>query len=274
MRTLCEQASELGFCGNVQAKAEYDVLIEYSDQSPLTEEVGAMITTLWNDPGIKQTWERRSEYQIIESNADYFKSISRISKFGYVPTDEDILISRVRTTGIVEEAYLIDNATFEIIDVGGQRNERKKWIHCFEDVNAIIYVAALSEYDQVLFEDSSQNRMVEALTLFGEMCNSPWFEHTDMILFLNKRDLFAKKVVEVNIGSVPAFANDYDGEPFNYDHGVDFFVREFLNRNKADDKTVFYHVTCATDSQNVRIVFDVCREGVLKKNLEDSGFMN
>ena len=86
-----------------------------------------------------------------------------------------------------------------------QRNERKKWIHCFEDVNAIIYVAALSEYDQTLFEDKRQNRMIEALTLFGEMCNSPWFETTDMILFLNKCDLFEEKIMRVPINSVPEF---------------------------------------------------------------------
>ena len=36
-----------------------------------------------------------------------------------------------------------------MFDVGGQRSERKKWIPCFEDVTAIIFIVALSEYDQV-----------------------------------------------------------------------------------------------------------------------------
>ena len=79
-------------------------------------------------------------------------------------------------------------------DVGGQRNERKKWIHCFENVTAVIFVAALSEYDQVLYEDETTNRMTEALNLFDEICNSRWFRETSMILFLNKRDLFQAKV--------------------------------------------------------------------------------
>jgi len=35
-------------------------------------------------------------------------------------------------------------------DVGGQRNERKKWIHCFQDVTAVCFVVALSEYDQMV----------------------------------------------------------------------------------------------------------------------------
>lgn len=78
----------------------------------------------------------------------------------YLPDKDDILFSRVRTSGIVTETYEIDGSTFEMYDVGGQRNERKKWIHCFEDVTAIIFVAALSEYDQKLFEDASANRMV------------------------------------------------------------------------------------------------------------------
>ena len=50
--------------------------------------------------------------------------------------------------------------TFLFVDVGGQRNERRKWIHCFDSVHGVIFVAALSEYDQALFEDNSVNRMV------------------------------------------------------------------------------------------------------------------
>ena len=57
-------------------------------------------------------------------------------------------------------------------DVGGQRNERKKWIHCFDDVTAVIFVASLSEYDQVLYEDNTVNRMEEAVTLFSDIANS------------------------------------------------------------------------------------------------------
>jgi len=40
-----------------------------------------------------------------------------------------------------------------IFDIGGQRSERKKWIHCFEGVTAIIFIVALSEYDLCLIED-------------------------------------------------------------------------------------------------------------------------
>ena len=52
-----------------------------------------------------------------------------------------------------------------MFDVGGQRSERKKWIHCFENVTSIIFCVALSEYDQVLLEESSQVRLPKVFPL-------------------------------------------------------------------------------------------------------------
>lgn len=73
----------------------------------------------------------------------------------YVPTDQDVLRSRVKTTGITETTFVIGDLTYRMFDVGGQRSERKKWIHCFENVTAIIFLVAISEYDQVLIEDET-----------------------------------------------------------------------------------------------------------------------
>lgn len=72
-----------------------------------------------------------------------------------MPTEQDILRTRVKTTGIVEVHFSFKNLNFKLFDVGGQRSERKKWIHCFEDVTAIIFCVAMSEYDQVLHEDET-----------------------------------------------------------------------------------------------------------------------
>lgn len=85
----------------------------------------------------------------------YFDSIDRIGDINYVPTDQDVLRSRVKTTGITETTFVIGELTYRMFDVGGQRSERKKWIHCFENVTAIIFLVAISEYDQVLIEDET-----------------------------------------------------------------------------------------------------------------------
>lgn len=56
-----------------------------------------------------------------------------------------------------------------MVDVGGQRSERRKWIHCFENVTSIIFLVALSEYDQILFE--SENEVSIAMLFFSLICS-------------------------------------------------------------------------------------------------------
>lgn len=71
----------------------------------------------------------------------------------YTPTDQDILRSRLKTTGITETVFDLGALTYRMFDVGGQRSERKKWIHCFEKVTALLFLVAISGYDQCLVED-------------------------------------------------------------------------------------------------------------------------
>jgi GTPase SAR1 family protein len=123
-------------------------------------ESGDAISRLWKDPIIQQVWNRRNEYQINESVKYYFDKIDIMKIIHYVPDIDDMLYCRFRTSGIVTERYVIDGITFEMYDVGGQRNERRKWIHCFEKVTAVIFVAGLSDFNMQVFEDTSQNRMV------------------------------------------------------------------------------------------------------------------
>src|ERR1700761_7899665 len=80
----------------------------------------------------------------------YFNAIDRMASRTYMPTDQDILRSRVKTTGITETTFQVGELTYKLFDVGGQRSERKKWIHCFENVTALVFLVSLSEYDQML----------------------------------------------------------------------------------------------------------------------------
>lgn len=160
MKILIEQAVTFNMVNQIAAKEEFDIIKGLDENDVINVRVGDCIEALWADAGIQAVWARRAEFQIIESVQYYFNKIHLIKRPDYLPDKDDIIHSRVRTSGIVTERYVIDNTIFEMYDVGGQRNERKKWIHCFEGVTAVIFVAAISEYDQKLFEDASTNRMV------------------------------------------------------------------------------------------------------------------
>ena len=80
------------------------------------------------------------------------------------------------------------------MDVGGQRSERRKWIHCFEDVSSIIFIASLAEYNMNLVEDNTVNRLEESIALFTTILKNPWLRQSSMILFLNKKDIFDEKI--------------------------------------------------------------------------------
>ncbi len=126
-----------------------DKIMELDDDDILSiqriwsPDLGRDVAKLWSDPGIQKVFLRRNEFQLDDSTSYYMNDLDRISKLDYVPTQEDVLRTRVKTTGVVEMNYqLTDNngkqKTVQMMDVGGQRNERKKWIHCFEGVNAVM----------------------------------------------------------------------------------------------------------------------------------------
>lgn len=160
VKILIEQVKAMNLVDKIKCKDEFRILDDLDENDAIDLPVGTAVSAFWRDPVVQTVWERRNEYQIIESVVYYFNKIDVIKQQSYLPDKDDILYSRVRTSGIVTERYVIENTLFEMYDVGGQRNERKKWIHCFEGVTAVIFVAAISEYDQKLFEDAATNRMV------------------------------------------------------------------------------------------------------------------
>ncbi len=139
----------------------------------------------------------------------YLESIDRIATQNYLPTEQDVLRVRVPTTGIIEYPFMLENITFRMVDVGGQRSERRKWIHCFENVTSIMFLAALSEYDQVLVESDNENRMEESKALFRTIITYPWFQNSSVILFLNKKDLLEEKIMHSHLVD---YFPEYDGK--------------------------------------------------------------
>ena len=194
MKSLIHQSEEFEYelDENVQKSANF--ILDLPRDVDINQNIAHHISTLWNDQMLRDSFEHRTNLGIVDSAPYFFEAMDRISKSDYRPSEKDILLVRTPTTGVVSSRFEINNHQFMIFDVGGQRSERNKWIHCFDSVTAVLFVASLSCYDQALFELDYVNAMQESLNLFDEIINSRWFKRTSLILFLNKADLFRIKI--------------------------------------------------------------------------------
>ncbi|MEQ2266831.1 hypothetical protein XENORESO_019556 [Xenotaenia resolanae] len=152
-------------------------------------------------------------------------------------------------------------------DVGGQRTERRKWISCFEDVRAVLFVVALSGYDMTLMEDPSVNRLQESMKLFSSICNNVFFRSTSMILFMNKIDLFQDKILHTG-RHLRLYVPQFKGVDCDVDLAARFIVAAFVSLNNMPKKLIYHHFTTATDTSNIQVVFQVVMDTIIKENLE------
>ncbi|TGZ73113.1 hypothetical protein CRM22_001714 [Opisthorchis felineus] len=241
-----------------------------TDVTEFSRELSLALMRLWCDPGVQTAVSRSREFQLNDSASYYLNAVERLSDPNYIPSEQDVLRTRVRTTGIMETHFNFKGLNIRMFDVGGQRTERKKWMHCFEGVTAIIFVVALSEYDLTLAEDQEVNRMLESMRLFSSICNNQWFVETSIILFLNKRDLFEDKITK---SPLTICFPEYMGLN-NYEEASQYIRRRFeglSGQNKAKD--VYSHFTCATDTNNIQFVFDAVTDVIIKTNLKDCGLL-
>jgi len=241
-------------------------LDSFTEDVEVNKETAPKIKSIYEDPGFKEV-QKQKTFHSLDNTQHFISQIDRVCQPGYEPSDDDCLRCRSATTGVQEMTITIEGHEFLIVDVGGQRSERRKWAHCFENVDAIIYLVSLSEYDQTLFEDGVTNRMQESMSLFDQICNMQWFMNTSLILFLNKKDLFEQKIKKSNITA--AFP-EYKG-PQEYEAAVNYIQGKYLEINKNTDRKISPHVTCATDTENITIVFAAVKATILNAALKASG---
>ncbi|KAM9793246.1 guanine nucleotide-binding protein subunit alpha-11-like [Syngnathus typhle] len=219
------------------------------------------VKLLWSDRGLQRCYDRRREFHLSDSANYYFKDIDRITAPGYVPNEQDILRVRVPTTGIIEYPFKIKDVIFKMVDVGGQRSERRKWIHCMDNVVSIIFLAALNDYDSVMLDDPEHNRLEESLALFETIVKYPWFSETSFILFLNKKDLLEEKI---QYSDVATYYPEYKGPRKDAKRAREFFLELYKRPYKSHKKPLFMHYTCATDTRNAKVVFNSVKDTIFR----------
>ncbi|GBM33370.1 Guanine nucleotide-binding protein G(o) subunit alpha [Araneus ventricosus] len=131
------------------------------DEEQYSDGVLNAMKRLWNDDGVKQCYNKSQHYQLSDNIDHFLDDLDRLAVTHYRPSTEDILLTRIKTTGIVQIPMSFHGVNFRIFDVGGQKAERKKWINCFDNnVSAVIFCTAISEYDQTLSEDEKTVSML------------------------------------------------------------------------------------------------------------------
>ncbi|KAJ3443171.1 guanine nucleotide-binding protein g(o) subunit alpha [Anaeramoeba flamelloides] len=235
----------------------FEILQEKSDEI-ITEEMKDILVSLWKDPTLKETYNSRSLFQIPDSTNFYMDKVQQICKINYSPTKEDILGSRIPTTGVKEVILDVNEQKWVIIDVGGQRSERRKWIHQFDSINLMIFVIAMSEYDQKLFEEQNIYRMAETLKFFKKLVNDKLFKHADLIILLNKIDLFEEKIQKVDLN---VCFEDYQGG-LDKEAAIEFIKDKFTSTIQNKNRNIWTHFSCATNTEMIENIFEEIKKNV------------
>lgn len=256
------------------------------DENGFKPEVANAIKVIWSDETVQRVWESlRSNLQVSESFAYFADKVSEeyptFAGPGWTPTDEEYLLTRNQTVGVHQCEFLIEaikagrtnqdppvqqssnknQSKLILIDVGGQKAERRKWLKVFDGIPVVLFVTALSEYDQVLWEDTNKNRMVDSLEVFKEVVNKEIFHDTSFIVFLNKADVFRDKLCNKKIPLNTSGEFPDAPDTFDYDEGVEW-VRSKFNSLLENGQDVVYHVTTATDRENAKNVLGAVAHSV------------
>lgn len=229
---------------------------------------------LWHDAHVRDRLEEK-RLRLEESSGFFLDDIRRITALMYIPKDEDVLRARLKTMGVVEHRFTVSTGTtrgidWKIYDVGGARSQRAAWIPYFEDVNAILFLAPISAFDQVLAEDPRVNRLEDSLLLWKSVVSNKLLQKINLILFLNKTDLLQAKLkagVRLNQHMVT-----YGDRPNDYETISKYFRNKFgaihqsFTPNK--DREWYIHFTSVTDTRHTSIIIANVRDIIVKDNLK------
>lgn len=261
---------------------EHDLATRAAGDRKLRPALAQSINQLWKDPGMQEAFKRSNEFHL-NNNAQYFlEKAVEIAAVGandaplYVPTFNDILKMRIKTVGLTECMFVANKTKYKLIDVGGQQNERRKWkwMQMMEnEIKVVVVVTAISEFDQVMYENANTNRLIDSLELWRTICDNKSLAKAQLMLFLNKDDLFRQKIEagispsqfhpsEKDPKSTLRYAGD--GSYASAHAWVKALYQDELQRSNARNgrtgkgapggqpRTVSIHTTVATDSESIK----------------------
>uniref|UniRef100_A0A6B2L9R3 Uncharacterized protein n=1 Tax=Arcella intermedia TaxID=1963864 RepID=A0A6B2L9R3_9EUKA len=238
------------------------------------EKIAEKVKVLWQDAAIQKTWQAAPGFQLQMNHMDYFMDhLDRISSPDYVPTNEDVLRARQRTTGEQSTFFVFEKVGWHLIDVGGQRPERAKWesiITSKDSVNAIIFFGALDEFNMASTEETGKTKMEISIQVFHELLHSETYtarRNITLILFLNKLDLLTSKLNKED--DKKAFHNLFPSWDGTTDGACECVRLKFVEG--FQEIPIRSHSICALDTSLMTTVFQEVRQTIFENRLLSSG---
>uniref|UniRef100_A0A1I7UAN4 G-protein alpha subunit n=1 Tax=Caenorhabditis tropicalis TaxID=1561998 RepID=A0A1I7UAN4_9PELO len=259
-----------------------------------------VINTIRQFGCIKLFFERFTTHPLVPDHIHYFyPNLERIAVANYIPTTEDLIHMRQTTLGVHEISFDFTKHTIRLIDVGGQKTERRKWIHFFEGVTAVIFICSMASFNQTVEEEPKSfvwesslnrvqnkvlvrssgkakvekpgmiNRLDESVELFKSIRENGFLRNSNFMLFLNKVDLLAKKLSKIAFSDYfPDYKQWINGD--NSVPSVAEFIESMFREGLEAEHRIFAHLIQANVTSNVEYTFGLCCDVIFEKNLDDT----
>ncbi|KIJ63005.1 hypothetical protein HYDPIDRAFT_134688 [Hydnomerulius pinastri MD-312] len=235
------------------------------------------IRDLWEDSTIQELLIRRRAR--LEDSASFFLDASeRLTSRDYEPTDDDIVRARLRTLDIQEHELSVDEdgeaQTWKIYDVGGSRTQRNAWLPYFDQVNAVIFLAPVSCFDERLQEDPRVNRLEDSFILWKAICSSKLLSRTTLIIFLNKIDLLEKKIASGVM--INRYLPSYADRPNETTSVVKYLRQKFkdtVKHNSPEPRMCHIYQTSVIDTKTTAQTLLSVRDGILREHLKKANLV-
>jgi GTPase SAR1 family protein len=273
MSATAANALRLGFAFSQEENEKLDAI---KTALKLDRVFAEDVLQLWNTEVMQKSYQQKNKYWVLDTAEWLIGNVTRFAEDSYMPTREDIILSRRRTTGITEHTYIVDDTAFTIIDVGGQRAERRKWVQFFADVHCIVFFVSAIGFCKVLFEDRNTYQMKEALELFsatfrvpapqtGPRIDNDWqdyvFETTPIHVVFNKMDMLESSLLKHNLSSCfPAYKAHNSPDPV-----MSFLQQIFTERVASIRAPPDFHRISATNEEDVHDIFSKISNFLVEK---------
>ncbi|KAJ6507424.1 guanine nucleotide binding protein, alpha subunit [Mycena vitilis] len=237
-----------------------------------------VIEALWRHRSVQHMLRLR-KLRLDESGHFFLSQAQRIARLDYTPSIDDVLHVRLQTVGVIEHSLKVNTVSgsylWKIYDVGGTR---PAWCSYFDDgesthpLNALIFLAPISAFDQYLEEDPLTNRIHDSLQLLTSICSNKLLRNAQLVLLLNKTDILRKKL-EAGV-RIREYIISYGDRPNNFSTAAEYFRSHFLAAHKKKDafqRRLYVHFTTMLDVQATQIIITSVGDLIMRKHIAQTG---